>query len=706
MPLTTSGKLHFEFSDADGLVSSSEDYEVRLVPDQAPTIEWGLRSSEELLTPNGVWPILAAGRDDVAIERIELLMTLLDKDSPKPENAISVQLYQLPKAPTQPLALESTELEALRRGRWPEDRQPLKSSWRFPETPALGSRWQAVLRITDSAGQSATSDPRTLKIVSADELSARMANRWNDLLRDFVALSEVQQSAQRQVIESLDQLLQNPTPRDAWLSQQLQIARELTSPSAKIPRQLAVLEEEFTANQLQQTASGLRLASIQRKLAALRRGELEKLEQSLNTWEQSASAEHLSPELQQQLLRQLVPLQTAVLQRLRDIIEQLNQQANWAQLERLLQAIQQSQQSLRVESVRNENTALGRTWEQLAAGEQAILGNLAKQQAALGEQFSSWQNALNKLRLDTTAGSVSAKELRKLFLQHQVAQLMRDASDNLAANRTGQATQQQAQVISVLAEALELLRTGKSGKSPNNSSNTKSNPSKNSSTPPTEQLAELQKLQELIATFEKQQATLNQQTIQFAERDQNQESSAKITSDTLAKDQQSLHDQVMKLSTELGSEGPLLFQLIRIAEPMQAAAAKLGQSDAGGKTQQEQRIALDRLRLLLMAFSSSDLPPPKDANKQAHKENPQQAPKLKFTPRQVTELRLIRALQHELTARTAALAEATKKITEPTSEEQRAAAQIAEEQEKVREMMEQLIRETAPTTEDGNAKNN
>lgn len=707
LPLTTSGKLHFEFTDTEGVVSSSDGYEVRLVPDQTPTIEWGSRAAEELLTPRGKWLVVASGRDDVAIERIELLVTSQDEESAKPSDPAEKQpliqeLYRRPPVKTKPAALEPGELEALRRGRWPEDRQPLKVFWHFPSPPPLGSRWQAVLRITDSAGQHADSEPRTLKVVSPEELSARMANRWSEILREFVSLSEAQQTVQRQVIESLDQPLQNAVRPEAWLPQQRQIARELTLPSAKIPRQLAVLEEEFAANQLQQTVSGQRLASIQSKLAALRRRELAALEQKLNQWEQAATAEQTTSEQRQQYLKDFIPLQAAVQQRLREIIDQLDQQSNWAQLERMLQALHQAQQALRGESVRNENLALGRTWEQLTAGEQAILRDLAQRQTALAEQLSVWQNTLGKLRLDAASGMLAADELRKLFLQRQPLELMRGASGNLSANRTGQATQQQAAIIGTLAEALELLRTGKSGKPPANTNPSKNEPANSKATPPAEQLAELRKLQERLTEFEQQQAKLNQQTAQFATRDPDQETPAKITAEALAKDQLTLHDQVMKLSSELGSEGPLMFQLIRIAEPMQVAATALRNSDAGNTTQLEQRVALDRLRLLLMAFSSRDIPPVKpEANKEA-KENPQQAPKLKFTPRQVTELRLIRVLQLELTARTAAIADASKSITEPTAAEQRAAVQISEEQEKLREMLEQLIRETAPPTEAGN----
>ncbi len=704
LPLTASGKLHFEFVDAEGLESSSEGYEVRLVPDQAPAIEWGSRAAEELLTPSGEWSINAVGRDDVAIERIDLLLTPLGHDSTQPEETLSAQLYQRPEASSESIALEPSELEALRRGRWPEERMPLKSSWRFPAAPNLGSRWQAVLRISDSAGQQSNSEPRTLKIVSPEELSARMANRWNELLRDFLALSELQQNAQRQVIEQLDQPPQRAVPTDPWLTQQRQLAQELTLPSAKIPRQLAALAEEFAANQLQQTTSGLRLASIKAKIAALRRGEFDKLEQSLSNWEQAASSEQLTPELRQQLLQALVPGQAVVQQRLREIIEQLDQQTNWAQLERQLQALQQAQQTLRGESVRNENLALGRTWEQLTAGEQAILGDLAKQQAVLAEQLAAWQNTLNKLRLDATTGSLSAEELRKIFLLRQPTELMRSASGNLAANRTGQATQQQAEVVAVLAEALELLRTGKTSKPLASPANAKTDSSNNKSTPPEEQLAELRKLQEQIAALEQAQAKLHQQTVQFAALAPDEQNPAQLTAAALGKDQESLHDQVMQLSSELGTDGPLSFQLLRIARPMQAAAEALRQSDAGNTAQQEQRLALDRLRLLLRAFSSRDLPPPKDENNQANKENPQQAPKLKFTPRQVTELRLIRVLQLELTARTTALADAAKSTTEPTAAEIQVAAEITDEQEKVREMLEQLIRETAPATDDANAK--
>jgi hypothetical protein len=700
LPLTASGKLHFEFTDAGGVASSSEAYDIRLVPDQPPTIEWGTRAAEELLTPLGEWNFTAVVRDDVAVERLELLITPVEAETAKPMPPLVKELYRRPAASAKPAALEPAQLEALRRGRWPEERRPWQAAWRFPAPPpALGTRWQAVLRLTDSAGQEANSEPRTLKIVSPDELSARMASHWNELLRDLTTLSELQQTAQRQVIEAADQQPFDPARASAGIAQQRQIARELSLPSAKIPRKLAALDEEFKANQLEQTSSGQRLANIQNKLQALRRGELTKLETALTVWEQAANEQKSSPE-QQLLLQPLVPLQAAVQQRLREIIELLDQQTSWAQLERVLQTLQQAQQTLRGESVQNENLALGRTVEQLTGREQALLGGLAQRQTTLAEQLAAWQNTLGKLRLDAANGSLAAEGLRNLFLQRQPVELMRSAGGNLTANRTGQATQQQAEVLAVLAEALELLRTGKSGKTPAENANaakTDGQPSK--ATPPAQQLAELRKLQEQLAALEQRQTKLNQQTVQFAALEPDQENPTKVTAAMLATEQEALHAEVTKLAAEQGAEGALVFQLQRIAAPMQAAAAALGRSEAGDAAQREQRIALERLRLLLLAFSSSNLPPPKEASKEPNKENPQQAPKLKFTPKQVTELRLIRVLQLELTARTAAVADAAKAVTEPTAAEQRAAAQIAEEQEKLREMLEQLIRETAPVTE-------
>ncbi len=706
LPLTASGKLHFEFTDTGGVTSSSEAYEVRLVPDQTPTIEWGSRVAEELLTPGGEWNFTAAVRDDVAIEWLELLITPVEDDATKtdvtkPSPRLVKELYRRPAASAKATPLEPAQLEALRRGRWPEERRPWTASWRFPSPlPALGTRWQAVLRITDSAGQEAISEPRTLKIVSPDELSARMANHWNELLRDLTELSDLQQTAQRQVIESLDQQPPDVSRTTAAIAQQRQIGRELTLPSAKVPRKLAALDEEFKANQLEQTSSGQRLATIQSKLQTLRRGDLAKIELALTAWEQTTEAGKSAPEQQGHLLQPLVPLQAAVQQRLREIIELLDQQTNWTQLERALQTLQQAQQTLRGESVQNENLALGRTVEQLTAREQALLNGLAQRQTALAEQLAAWQNTLGKLRLDATNGTLAADGLRNLFLQQQPVELMRSAGGNLGANRTGQATQQQADVLAVLAESLELLRTGKSSKPPAGNSNTaKNDASPNKTPPPAQQLAELRKLQEQLTALEQRQAKLNQQTTQFAALEPDQENLTKLTAAMLSAGQDALHAAVTKLAAEQGSEGALVFQLQRIAAPMQAAAAALGRSDAGDSTQREQRVALDRLRLLLMAFSSRDLPPPKEATKEPNKENPQQAPKLKFTPRQVTELRLIRVLQLELTARTAAVADAAKALTEPTAAEQRAAAQIAEEQEILREMLEQLIRETAPVTE-------
>jgi hypothetical protein len=709
LQLTTSGKLHFEFIDAEGIASSSEVYEVRIVADQPPAIEWDTRAGEQLLTPGGEWNFTAVVRDDVAVDRVELILTRLDDDTSKPDTAQAFlkELY-LRSAATMPDPLEPTQLEALRRGRWPEERRPWSSAWRFPAPlPAVGSRWQAQLRLVDSAGQEALSEPRTLKIVSPDELSARMANHWNELLRDLTALGELQQSAQRQIIEALDQEQAIPQPLDtgrvaAGIVEQRQIAQELTRPSAKIPRKLATLESEFKANQLEQTSSGQRLTVIQNKLRALRRGELTPLEEAMSAWEQAAAAGLPAAE-QQRLLQTLIPLQAAVQQRLREIIELLDQQTNWAQLERTLQTLQQAQQKLREESRQNENLALGRTVDQLTAGEQALLNGLAQRQTNLAEQLTTWQNSFGKLRLDAANGTLAAEGLRNLFLQRQPVELMRRAGTNLSLNRTGQATQQQSDVLAVLAEALELLRTGKSSKPSGDSHSRTNQASQNKTTPPAQQLAELRQLQAQLTALEQRQAKLNQQTAQFAALGPDQENPTKNTTATLAAQQQSLHAEVAKLATELDDQqsaaSPLTFQLQRIAAPMQAAAAALNRRDPGDSTQREQQIALERLRLLLMAFSSRDIPPPKEPGKEPNKENPQQTPKLRFTPRQVTELRLIRVLQLELTARTAAAADAAKAITEPTAAEQRAAAQIAAEQEKLREMLEQLIRETMPATE-------
>jgi len=699
LPLTASGKLQFEFTDAEGVAASSEAYEVRVVPDQPPSVEWGTRATEELITPAGEWNFTAAVRDDVAVERLELVITPVEEAETQPVPLIK-ELYRRPAATAKLAPLEPSQLEALRRGRWPEERRPLTAAWRFPQPPALGSRWQAVLQITDSAGQEATSDARTLKIVSPDELSARMTNHWNELLRDLTAIAEAQQTTQRQVIESLDRQPFDPANVAASLTQQRQLARELTLPSAKIPRKLALLEAEFQANQLQQTSSGQRLAAIQQKLAALRRGEFAKIETELQAWDRADETV-----AQQRSLQRLLPLQAAVQQRLRELIELLDQQTTWAQLERALQTIEQTQQALRSESVQNENIALGRTVEQLTAREQAIFNGLAQRQTELAEQLSTWQNTLSKLRLEASGNTLGAEALRTLFLQKQPAELMRAAGVNLAANRTGQATQQQGQILTLLAEALELLRTGKSSKPPTNVNVTKSTDSPNKAQPPAEQLAALRQLQEQLTALEQRQAKLNQQTADFAALNLNQPNPPKLNASMLSEEQRDLHAAVAKLAAEQGIAGPLVFQLQRIADPMQTAAAALTRGEVGDPTQREQRFALDRLRLLLLAFSSNNNQlPPKETPKDPNKENPQQAPKLKFTPRQVTELRLIRVLQLELTARTAALADAVKATTEPTAAEQRAAAEIATqqivaEQEKLRAMLETLIRETLPETE-------
>jgi hypothetical protein len=692
LPLAESGKLHFEFTDAEGVTSSSETYEVRVVPDQPPSVEWETRVAEELLTPNGEWKFNAAGRDDVAVERVELLITPADESEPTSMSLVK-ELYRRPSAPANSTALEPVQLESLRRGRWPEERQPFAGTWRFSSTPKLGSQWKAILRITDSAGQEAVSDPRTLRVVTPDELSAGMASRWNELLRDLVVLSDGQQIAQRQVIEAVDRQPFDPASITTALTQQRQLSRDLTLPNAKVPRQLAALDAELRTKQLQQTSTGQRLAAIQHKLDTLREGELTKIEAMLQEYEQVGESS-----AQQRVLLSLIPWQAAVQQRLRELIEMLDQQTNWSQLERTLQTIEQAQQALRSESVQNENLALGRTVEQLTAREQSILAGLALRQSELAEQLSGWQNTLSKLRLETSGNAVGVDLLRTLFLQKQPAELMRGASSNLAANRTGQATQQQSDTLAVLAEAMELLRTGKPSRL-TASTNATENIDANKAQHPAEQLAALRKLQEVLTTLEERQAKLNKHTAEFAVIDLTQLNSAKLNVTMLSAEQTELHNAVEKLALEQGTSGPLVFQLQRIALPMQTAATTLTSGDAGVMTQREQRVALDRLRLLLMAFASSNQQPVKEPTKEPNKENPQQAPKLKFTPRQVTELRLIRVLQLELTARTAALAEASKTATEPTAGEQRAAVQIAEEQEKLRGMLETLIRETVPESE-------
>jgi len=473
-----SGAYWFELTDREGL-SGGDDvrWEIRAVPDRAPTLTIERPTATVFVTSGAVVPIRVAAKDDLAIAGMALLLDRLDgKKGEKQER--SFPLYSGPKNVA------------------PQPDGGLASGAELGESRVVDYRWElAGLKLqpgiqaafhataTDYRGQTGKSQPRRLVVITPEELTDRIAGRQNFILAELARVLKMQRQSRTQVAEleirlaelgHLDQLDLDHL-RGAELNQR-QVDRSLSSPTEGVPMHILGLLGDLENNKVDSPDIRRRMRALLVEIDRLKREHLPIINREL-----TAAIKTSQVRLEQQTRQGDKPpdgaaqrdtkitasLATAgkhqdqVIASLEEMLGRLARWDNYRRYHREIGRLLRDQEELMRRATELARKTLTRELKDLTPQELANLKVLARRQTELArrldrtlqemDQTSTQLQDSDPLAAETVADAIHrARELA-------VGSQMRSAGDHLEQNQMGQAISRQDQAVEDLQEVLDIL---------------------------------------------------------------------------------------------------------------------------------------------------------------------------------------------------------------------------------------------------------
>lgn len=260
-----SGVYWFDLIDRQGIHGGDDRWEILAIADAAPTVHIEKPTAGLFVTPQAVVPLRISAKDDLALRNITLVFHLAEST---PEQTLPL-FSGLPQPPQQPAPAPAG------------DSRLIDYRWKLaPLNLQPGTQLLFHATADDYLPRAAKSEPRTLTIVTPDELRDRIADR-ETLIAAELQRALTMQRASREQIESLQTRL--PTLRRFEQSDidRLQTAEHtqrdvnqlLTGRDESVPMHLLAMLADLDNN-------GIANADARRRIASLL-DELERLEREL-----------------------------------------------------------------------------------------------------------------------------------------------------------------------------------------------------------------------------------------------------------------------------------------------------------------------------------------------------------------------------------------------------------------------------------------
>ena len=459
-----SGAYWFEFTDSEGIRGGNDDrWDIRVVPDTAPTIVIEEPNANVFVTPEAVVPLRVTAKDDLAVRSVTLEFSRSDR-ADQPDDLL-------------PLFAGSEQV--------PPQSQGLSDSGRLGETRVVARDWQLAglklapgVQITfravaaDYLPQTAKSDERRLVIITPEELTERLAARQASILAELARVLQMQREDRRQVADleiqsrqvgRLDQLAVDHL-RGAELNQR-QINSTLTCRSGGVPMHIAGLLTDLDNNKIDSPDIRRQMEDLLAEIDRLSREHLPILGREL-----TAAIKAAQIELEQQAgdgrlvaesLAAAGEHQDHVIQSLEQMLGRLARWDNFRRFHRDMSQLLGDQEELNRRTADLGRRTLAKLLRDLPPQELADLKIYARQQSELGRR-------LDRLQQDMAAASEQLQQTDPLAAETigdalararelATSGKMRTASDEIEKNQMGQVIPRQEQVVVDLHEILDIL---------------------------------------------------------------------------------------------------------------------------------------------------------------------------------------------------------------------------------------------------------
>ena len=320
------------------------------------------------------------------------------------------------------------------------------------------------------------SAPRTLVVVSPAEKQQELTGRVAEVVDELRSAQEQQQRLQAETAQLQTQLRDTGefrlTDRDLLSrlqADQRRLAGQLTDTLRGLEPRVEQLRSEFPANQLHDPEAEPQLEQLGQQLRELAEAVFPQLDQELTQAEKRLETETAtdpsnndspaSPKSALENLATAEKLQQAVREALAERQQQLAQWQSDRQLGNALRVIAEQQQQLNEQAAELGAQTLARALPELTPQQRADLAKAADQQRRLAQQVEQlrreFSDLSNRLQTDEPERAAKAQDLAEQVDDLRIAQQLRKAADDLAANRLGEAGPIQQQAADSLKKLVE-----------------------------------------------------------------------------------------------------------------------------------------------------------------------------------------------------------------------------------------------------------
>lgn len=462
-----SGVYWFKLTDVEKLTGGTDArWEIRAVPDTAPTVSIEQPTGTVFVTPDAMVPLRVVAKDDLAVARIDLQFSRSDK-----EGESSLSLYTGPEqvvARTAGLSAASDLGES----------RVVSYQWQLAPlglTPGLQAAFHATA--TDYKPQSGKSEPARLAVITREELADRLASRQAFILAELNRVLDIQRQGRQQVatlkiragqIGRLDQLDVDRL-QGAELNQR-QVNRTLTSRTDGVPMHILGLLAELANNKVDSPDVQRRMQGLLEEIERLDREHLPTVDREL-----TSSIKTAQNDLQDSSSAKAAPSTSAfitsltsagkhqdeVIAALERMLGQLARWDSYRRFHRELGQLIRGQEELNRRTLELGRRTLARELRDLLPQELADLKVGARDQAEvarlLDRLLQGMDETAGQLRQTDPLAAGTVAEALDRAKELAIGATMRSAGDDLERNRIGQAVGQQKQIVESLQEILDIL---------------------------------------------------------------------------------------------------------------------------------------------------------------------------------------------------------------------------------------------------------
>lgn len=689
-----SGVFWLELTDRSGLAGEGGRFVVQLLPDDPPSIAWESPEPDDVVTVTGEAPIVATVKDDLAVRRVALRYRVTKADGTREATAADgadfeeIDLFVGPDRP--PAATEMM-------GDAPGETRRVNERWKLGERGGIraGSHLDLWLVAEDYKGQLVEAAARRLQVISTAEYEERLGQREATLLHILGEALRGERETQQQIaavgatlretgrLESrhLDQL-------QAAELQQRQVVRLLSEERDGARGLIAAISLELRHNQVTNESLVARMAAVREALMRIDREHLTHISPELLAVRKSApvgDGQAKWPNADDAAVR-LDDAQRHAEAVCRALDELLAQLAPWDDLRRTLREFARLVRDQ--EDVRRRTAELLQGLDETNERRAAERTRLAEREYELERRFERLVARLARFQADVTSGGAerarnNLAEAVAAAKQATVGEQLRDAAQQLAENRLGQALAREDEALTQLQRLVERFN-GRSGER-----------DRPSSVPRAEQeiLRILSRQREILAAIEALEARRKKAAGAIDAEAIRQAAAWGADEGTLARETSELAEQVQ------GDDEGIAFALRGAARQTERVARQLADVRQDLPAAVESLAAVvRRLELLvesLRADAPGENPPDGGAQPKPEESEPRQGA---ARVRGLAELKLLQSLQRELSRRTGELETARRRQGSLTPELAGELRELASEQGRLAELVGKLLE--APREED------